>query len=173
VDKSRIYLYTLLSPCHNILNLIHKEAHRTRRRLTGKLLSERSTRTFEPIMQEQIDIFIKHLYASSQSSDSVNVPCNQASRVRHRKISRFRIFAPSPRLRWLIATWQATSRAATTVSIHICSILNYLTALGGRIYPRPPQPPKVIFAEPATLHYRDKGSAVEQHMRWNSARRRF
>ncbi|KAI1276490.1 cytochrome P450 [Xylaria sp. FL0933] len=73
VEKSKVYLATLLSPHPNLFNVIDRNAHRTKRKLIGSVLSEHSMRTFEPTMADQINIFIRQLRLSSSSSDPVNL----------------------------------------------------------------------------------------------------
>ncbi|KAH7309690.1 cytochrome P450 [Stachybotrys elegans] len=73
VTKSQAYLATRLSPSFNIFNAIDEDLHRTKRKVIGQVVSERSMRIFEPTMQGQIDEFIKHLRHCSLESSPVNM----------------------------------------------------------------------------------------------------
>ncbi|RYP06663.1 hypothetical protein DL765_009397 [Monosporascus sp. GIB2] len=73
VDKARTYLVSLFTPYHNIFNVIDKDRHRVKRRLIGRVLSESSMRKFEPIMMEQVDIFVQQLLVLSRGSTPVNM----------------------------------------------------------------------------------------------------
>ena len=50
-----------------------RDDHRRKRKLIAPVVSERSMRAFEPIMSEQVDIFLKQLLQSSQGGDHVNM----------------------------------------------------------------------------------------------------
>ncbi|KAK7753336.1 hypothetical protein SLS62_004626 [Diatrype stigma] len=57
----------------SIINVIDKDQHRRKRKFIGQVLTERSMRTFEPTMSEQINVFLQLLIASSQNGDAVNM----------------------------------------------------------------------------------------------------
>ncbi|KAI1774666.1 cytochrome P450 [Hypoxylon cercidicola] len=73
VDKARTYLVSLFTPYPNIFNVIDKDKHRIKRKLIGRLISESSMRKFEPIMLEQVDIFVQQLLAMSRGSAPINM----------------------------------------------------------------------------------------------------
>ena len=62
-----------MAPQNSILDTVDVEEHRRKRKFVSQPISERSMRTFEPVMSEQIDTFISQLGASSRRSEPVNV----------------------------------------------------------------------------------------------------
>ncbi|CAJ2513104.1 Uu.00g012230.m01.CDS01 [Anthostomella pinea] len=82
VSKSLSYVaYTVNPGKTNVINTVNKPVHRVKRKLVGAVVTERSMRTFEPTMTEQIDIFIKLLLPSPQGSS--NNVVNMSTRCRH------------------------------------------------------------------------------------------
>lgn len=74
VTKSHVYELTASSPgVFSIFNAIDRRQHRTRRKLIGQAITERSIRMFEPTITSQINIFLKHILASSNTSTPVNM----------------------------------------------------------------------------------------------------
>lgn len=68
VTKSDLYLCGDRSLKNkNIFVAISKDIHRSRRRLIGRVISEKSMRNFEPVMTTQVDIFLCELLRSSQT----------------------------------------------------------------------------------------------------------
>lgn len=57
----------------NSFNVIDQEAHRSKRKVVANLLSERSMRTFEPRIQEQLEIFLKLMHVSCTGSNPVDM----------------------------------------------------------------------------------------------------
>ncbi|KAI1126516.1 cytochrome P450 [Nemania abortiva] len=55
------------------INAIDRDQHRRKRKFIGQALTERSMRSFEPVMSEQINIFLKLLLQSSQKENAVNM----------------------------------------------------------------------------------------------------
>lgn len=75
--KSFAYKYTAATPgVYGVFNVIDKTKHRYKRKLVGQAISERSMRIFEPVMQEQIAIFLQLLLLSSSNSTPVNMTTN-------------------------------------------------------------------------------------------------
>lgn len=76
--KSFAYKYTAATPgVYGVFNVIDKSAHRYKRKLVGRAISERSMRIFEPVMQEQIAIFLQLLLSScSPNATPVNMTTN-------------------------------------------------------------------------------------------------
>ncbi|KAI0859842.1 cytochrome P450 [Xylaria cubensis] len=57
----------------NIFTVVDRTLHRSKRKLIGQVISEQSMRAFEPIMVQEIDTFINHLFDLSKSDDPVNM----------------------------------------------------------------------------------------------------
>jgi cytochrome P450 len=76
VSKSRSYLDgNMDTNTTNVFTVVDKRIHRIKRQLIGKLTSERSVKSFEPVMIEQIDIFLKQLLSTctNETSDTINI----------------------------------------------------------------------------------------------------
>ncbi|KAJ2993260.1 hypothetical protein NUW58_g1896 [Xylaria curta] len=74
VVKSQVYLVTLgFTGTINVFSVIDRIAHRSKRKLIGAGVSERAMREFEPTMQSQINIFLRHILESSGKSEAVNM----------------------------------------------------------------------------------------------------
>ncbi|KAI1265338.1 cytochrome P450 [Xylariaceae sp. FL1019] len=56
-----------------MFNALDKKVHSHKRRVLGQLLSERSMRSFEPIMQQQIDVFLRQNFASGRKGEVINM----------------------------------------------------------------------------------------------------
>ncbi|KAI0139736.1 cytochrome P450 [Pestalotiopsis sp. NC0098] len=63
----------------NMFSERDQAAHRTKRKLIGQVLTERSMRSFEPAMTEQIDIYLSQIREASQNS----TPVNMTEKARH------------------------------------------------------------------------------------------
>ncbi|KAI1739764.1 cytochrome P450 [Xylaria scruposa] len=63
----------------NLFTVRDNAEHRRKRRVIGQVVSDRSLRSFNPMMSDQIDIFLKQLLCSSRQSEMVNmtVACNR------------------------------------------------------------------------------------------------
>ncbi|CAJ2500518.1 Uu.00g033710.m01.CDS01 [Anthostomella pinea] len=58
----------------SIINAIDKDQHRRKRKFIGPALTERSMRTFGPIMAAQIGLFLKQqLYSASHTGTPVDM----------------------------------------------------------------------------------------------------
>ncbi|KAI0836926.1 benzoate 4-monooxygenase cytochrome P450 [Hypoxylon sp. FL0890] len=80
--KSHCYQAGNVNPSTtNVFNTIDKRVHRIKRKLVGPLITERSMRSFEPKMTEQIDIFIKRLLLTSQGTP--NKAINMTERCKY------------------------------------------------------------------------------------------
>ncbi|KAI0141755.1 cytochrome P450 [Xylariaceae sp. FL1272] len=55
------------------ITALDRDLHRSRRQLIGQALSDRFLRTFEPIMSEQIDLFIHRLSLSANTPAAVDI----------------------------------------------------------------------------------------------------
>ncbi|KAI0893412.1 cytochrome P450 [Annulohypoxylon nitens] len=74
VVKSHVYRAIMQAPgVYNIFTVIDKPSHRLKRRIVGQAINDRSMRTFEPTMLEQIDLFLKTVLASSRESKPINL----------------------------------------------------------------------------------------------------
>ncbi|KAK5988316.1 Cytochrome P450 monooxygenase apf7 [Cladobotryum mycophilum] len=67
-------------PNSNVFNVVRRSLHRMKRQRVGPIASERSMRTFEPQMAQQIDIFLQQLLTSCQNT--LAAPINMAERCR-------------------------------------------------------------------------------------------
>ncbi|KAI0414288.1 cytochrome P450 [Xylaria grammica] len=77
IIKSHVYGACQLEPgVDSVFSVRDMNDHRRKRKLVGQALTERSMRTFEPLMAEQVDVFLGILARSSQSSTAVDMtPC--------------------------------------------------------------------------------------------------
>ncbi|KAI1380115.1 cytochrome P450 [Hypoxylon crocopeplum] len=83
IAKSHSYIATLSgAKTYNVWNAVDKQLHRTRRRLIGEAVAERSMRRFEPIMAEQINIFLGKILDSSRDADSKNSAVNMTDQIK-------------------------------------------------------------------------------------------
>lgn len=57
----------------NVFDTLDMSIHSRKRRAIGEILSERSMRTFEPTMNDQIDVFLRELLHSSQKGQVINM----------------------------------------------------------------------------------------------------
>ncbi|KAI1331637.1 cytochrome P450 [Xylariaceae sp. FL0255] len=122
IVKSYINSAILQTPgVYSLFTVIDKDAHRTKRKIVGSAVSERSMRMFEPTMQEQIDIFVKHLFVSSRNSTPVNV----TERVTFLACDQYRFMVPG--------MFRANHLANTRMQwfrlhqLRVFSLLNYFT----------------------------------------------
>jgi cytochrome P450 len=72
--KSTAYQVTQIAPnVFNLFNVSDRDLHRVRRRIVGQGLSERATRQFEPIMLQQVNVFLAKLLKASQQGEPVEM----------------------------------------------------------------------------------------------------
>ncbi|KAI0402969.1 cytochrome P450 [Xylaria palmicola] len=57
----------------NIFTVVDKVSHRSKRKVVGQVISEQSMRTFEPVMVQEIDTFIKHLLVLCKAGAAVDM----------------------------------------------------------------------------------------------------
>jgi cytochrome P450 len=69
VTKSHVYQLTITSGKPSIFNAIGGGTHRKKRRLVGQAITDRAMRSFEPIMIEQVDIFIEQLRSAAEATE--------------------------------------------------------------------------------------------------------
>ncbi|KAK8084238.1 hypothetical protein PG997_005509 [Apiospora hydei] len=72
-NKAQIYRHSQFNPQHNIFGTLDKERHRQKRKVYGRMLSERSLRVFEPTMTGEIDTFLDQLAGSGRGGEPVNM----------------------------------------------------------------------------------------------------
>ncbi|RWA04932.1 hypothetical protein EKO27_g10173 [Xylaria grammica] len=74
VIKSHVCLLTIqANGVDSIFNAVDRRRHASKRRLIGRAVTDRAMHQFEPIMIEQIDVFLKTLYESSLASRPVDM----------------------------------------------------------------------------------------------------
>lgn len=74
VTKGYAYHMTQLrSKFPSVFNALDRDQHRRKRRIIGRALSDRSVRSFEPIMSSQIDVFLQQILESCQQGRHVNM----------------------------------------------------------------------------------------------------
>ncbi|KAI1176833.1 cytochrome P450 [Nemania sp. FL0916] len=74
VNKGIAYSYvTAPGQNPNMWATIDREAHRRKRKLVAPVITERSMRSFEPTMSEQVNIFLQQLLRLSQQAEVVNM----------------------------------------------------------------------------------------------------
>ncbi|KAI1119779.1 cytochrome P450 [Nemania abortiva] len=72
--KSHVYLLTIQgNGVDSIFNAVDRRRHASKRRLIGRAVTDRAMRKFEPIMNEQIDVFLATLYKSSLASQPIDM----------------------------------------------------------------------------------------------------
>ncbi|KAI0401284.1 benzoate 4-monooxygenase cytochrome P450 [Xylaria palmicola] len=81
ISKSFCYQAGNVNPTTtNVFNTIDKRVHRLKRKLVGQITTERSVRAFEPILSEQVDIFVKQLALSYQADPAAPIDLSERSR---------------------------------------------------------------------------------------------
>ncbi|KAI0379439.1 cytochrome P450 [Hypomontagnella monticulosa] len=75
---TKSYVYSAAQPDqHNIFTTSNKQEHRPKRKLISRLLSEQSTRAFEPVLINQVTVFLNQLLQSKEK------PLNMTPTCRH------------------------------------------------------------------------------------------
>jgi cytochrome P450 len=77
VSKAGIYRHTQFNVQTNIFGTLDKTAHRQKRKLYGRILSDRSIRTFEPTMLKEIDAFLQQLSNSELKAINLSPLCER------------------------------------------------------------------------------------------------
>ncbi|KAJ4393463.1 hypothetical protein N0V93_002675 [Gnomoniopsis smithogilvyi] len=77
VHKSTIYELTQFNPEKNIFGTLDRERHRKKRKLYGKILSEKSLRTFAPTMSAEVDIFLRQLLSCKYKAINMSPLCER------------------------------------------------------------------------------------------------
>ncbi|KAI0025048.1 cytochrome P450 [Xylariomycetidae sp. FL0641] len=72
--KSHVYQLTIqANGVDSIFNAVDRKRHATKRRLIGRAVTDRAMRAFEPVMHQQIDIFLQGLSESARLSVPVDM----------------------------------------------------------------------------------------------------
>jgi cytochrome P450 len=77
INKAHIYKQTQFNPKVNIFGTLDRERHRQKRKIYGQVLSERSLRTFEPIMSGEIDVFLRQLLITKSECVNMSPMCER------------------------------------------------------------------------------------------------
>ncbi|KAI0096736.1 cytochrome P450 [Nemania sp. FL0031] len=72
VSKPEIYHAIDRNNNDSLFTVRDKTIHKAKRRMVSAALSERNTRSFEPIMSKYIDVYLRRLLEASQASEPVN-----------------------------------------------------------------------------------------------------
>ncbi|KAI0453471.1 cytochrome P450 [Xylaria acuta] len=73
VSKSYTYRPKGARITDNIFNAQDKTVHRGKRRMVGAALSERTTKSLEPLVMRQVDVYLARLLETAQASEPVNL----------------------------------------------------------------------------------------------------
>ncbi|KAI0451401.1 cytochrome P450 [Xylaria acuta] len=73
VVKSRLYRYSSLEGQQNLLSTLDRQRRRQKRKVYGRLLSERALHAFEPTMHAETTVFLRQLRAAAGAGDPVNM----------------------------------------------------------------------------------------------------
>lgn len=77
VTKPVTYLANQASPgSHNTWNALDRDMHRQKRRLIGPAVNERSMKAFEPVMIEQVNVFLKQIFVNQGQPIDMKSRCN-------------------------------------------------------------------------------------------------
>ncbi|KAI0193892.1 cytochrome P450 [Astrocystis sublimbata] len=77
ITKPVSYLANQAKPgSHNTWNSLDRDMHRRKRKLMAPAVSDRSMKTFEPIIAEQVDIFLKQIATFHDSPVNMKDRCN-------------------------------------------------------------------------------------------------
>ncbi|THV53997.1 hypothetical protein BGAL_0037g00410 [Botrytis galanthina] len=77
INKAHIYAHTQFNPQVNIFGTLERERHRQKRKIYGKVLSERSLRSFERTMSSEIDVFLKLLLDTKNEVVNMSPLCER------------------------------------------------------------------------------------------------
>ncbi|KAI0146893.1 cytochrome P450 [Xylariaceae sp. FL1272] len=79
ITKAAAYRHPGSQTNESLFAIRDNNEHRRKRKVIGQVVSDRSLRAFQPMMQEQIDIFLQQLLKASRRSEMVNMTtaCNR------------------------------------------------------------------------------------------------
>jgi cytochrome P450 len=75
IGKAQIYKHTQFDAQINIFGTLNRERHRQKRKLYGQFLSERSMRSFEPSMTDEINVFLGQLLKNAAQVVNMSPMC--------------------------------------------------------------------------------------------------
>lgn len=73
MTKGQAYVDSRLVPSPSLFDTLDQDEHRRKQRIIWKVTSEFSMRTFEPVMNSQVDIFLLELLKSAEKGEVVDV----------------------------------------------------------------------------------------------------
>ncbi|KAF2968911.1 hypothetical protein GQX73_g4658 [Xylaria multiplex] len=73
VNKGRAYRYASLEGQENLLSTLDRQRHRQKRKVYGRLLSERALYAFEPTLRTETSVFLRQLLAAAETGATVNM----------------------------------------------------------------------------------------------------
>jgi cytochrome P450 len=73
VTKGRAYRHSSLEGQENLLSTLDRQRRRQKRKVYGRLLSERALHIFEPTMHAETSIFLRQLLGASDARTAVNM----------------------------------------------------------------------------------------------------
>ncbi|APA08633.1 hypothetical protein sscle_04g034030 [Sclerotinia sclerotiorum 1980 UF-70] len=73
INKARAYRYSSLEGQENLLSTIDKQRRRQKRKIYGRLLSERALQDFEPTMHVETNVFLRQLLANAGTGKPLNM----------------------------------------------------------------------------------------------------
>ena len=73
VSKARAYRYSSLEGQENLLSTLDRQRRRQKRKVYGRLLSERALHAFEPAMHTETNVFLRQLLAAAGTDAPVNM----------------------------------------------------------------------------------------------------
>lgn len=73
VTKGQAYVDSRLLDAPSLFDTLDQAEHSRKQRIIGKVISELSMRTFEPVMNSQVDIFLLEILKSTQKDEVVDI----------------------------------------------------------------------------------------------------
>ncbi|KAF3024989.1 hypothetical protein E8E14_013965 [Neopestalotiopsis sp. 37M] len=77
ITKARLYLQTQYETEHNVFGTMDRHRHQQKRKIYGRLLSDRALRSFEPAMHGEIDIFLRQLHMAGNKPVDMSPLCGR------------------------------------------------------------------------------------------------
>lgn len=73
MTKGQAYVDSRLVEHPSLFDTLDQADHSRKQRIIWKVISERSMRTFEPVMSSQVDIFLREILKSAQKDEAVDM----------------------------------------------------------------------------------------------------
>lgn len=73
MTKGQAYVDSRLVDAPSLFDTLDQAEHSRKQRIIWKVISERSMRTFEPVMSSQIHIFLHEILKSAQKDETVDM----------------------------------------------------------------------------------------------------